>query len=317
MRPAARAFSPVVFVALVGLLAVAVPAAAQDNSCTAKCTCPCAPDTPKCTILCGMGSPYCFDSSCGSALNAKCCCRTFFPFSSSCDDRYSCGPWPDYQCARLRVPDLASRGGVSRLKATPSRGSVFAKTSSGKVLSWEACTADFAGFKPDEDMWSYSQLVESREGGGPIYQILFASDPDYAAKFQECAERRLVFAGDHEADRVFSFRPARGKESAHGRLFAWKAPRAQEVGKLSGNVALQVKMNHAGEVLEKKILFATKSALGDVALAAITDWFTVESPGAESGPFDDVLHLKFEDGTLAMAVQSHYFTRAEGARPVS
>jgi hypothetical protein len=319
MRPAPRTFSPVVFVALVGALAaLAAPAASQDNSCSAKCVCPCFADNTKCTIFCGTGSPFCRDSNCGSLVGAKCCCKVSFQ-PADCGDPYDCGPWPPYPCAKLCLPDTAAGSSVALVKSTrsPASGS-FAKTSGGKVLTWEVCTPNFGGFKPDEDMWSYSQLVESKEGGGPIYQVLFASDSEYAARFQECADRRLVFAGDHEAGTVFSFRPAQGKEGAHGRLFVWRVAQAQaQVGKLSGNLALQLKMSRSGEVLEKKVLFTTNAGLAEIGLAAITDWFTVEAPGTDPGPFDDVLHLKFEEGTLAMAYQTHYCPFPDRERPTS
>ncbi|HVT14837.1 MAG TPA: hypothetical protein VHQ90_01485 [Thermoanaerobaculia bacterium] len=171
----------------------------------------------------------------------------------------------------------------------------------------ESCSDRERRFRPDEDLWTFSERVESEPGVAPTYQVQFASDLDYGTRFQSCADRRLVFGGDEEATVVFSFRPAHGKESAHGRVFGWKAPGGQ-LGKLSGDVAIQLKMTRKGEVLDKRLLFTTNPALAELALAAITEWMPVQSAGTDPGPFDDVLWLRFEEGTLGLAYQSHYFT---------
>jgi hypothetical protein len=44
-----------------------------------------------------------------------------------------------------------------------------------------------------------------------------------------------------------------------------------ESGKLSGVLAVQLTMSRSGEVLGKKLLFTTNTALGAQVLAAITD----------------------------------------------
>ncbi|HVT16480.1 MAG TPA: hypothetical protein VHQ90_09935 [Thermoanaerobaculia bacterium] len=173
-------------------------------------------------------------------------------------------------------------------------------------------------FKPDQDLWSYSELVEPKQDRVPIRQLRFASDPDYATKFQQCADHQLMFGGEDDTARSFHFRQARSKKDAAGRLFGLKVPEGR-LGKLSGVLAVQLKMSRSGEVLGKELLFTTNTALGAEVLAAITDWITVASPGADLGPFEDLLYLDFEAGALTMGSQSHYVQTPidGGRRPVS
>jgi hypothetical protein len=289
---------------LVGALAFTIPAVAQDT-CSAKCTCPCFPDTPQCeTLACAVGSPWCEDSSCGSAWVARCCCVQVprRPQPGQCA-HYDCGDWPPYPCAKLSLPGVAASGGFALAKAPDA-----SPLSSGP--SQESCIAFFRHFKPDQDLWTFSEHKAKQPGGVPSHQLLFASDPDIATGFQECADQQLLFRTDSDQGSDFYFRPAKGKRSAlGGRQFRLNVP-AESVGKLSGSLAIQLTMSRSGEVLGKKILFTTNALLGDMVLAAIDQWITVKSPGSDAGPFEDYVHVQFEAGSLSMASASHWFTPA-------
>ncbi|HVT16469.1 MAG TPA: hypothetical protein VHQ90_09880 [Thermoanaerobaculia bacterium] len=160
----------------------------------------------------------------------------------------------------------------------------------------------------DKDLWTFSEHKAKQLGAVPSHQLLFASDPDIATGFQECADHQSLFSTDSDQGFDFYFRPATGKRSAlGGRQFQLNVP-AEPIGKLSGSLAIQLRMSRSGEVLGKKVLFTTNALLGDIVLAAIDQWITVKSPGSDAGPFEDYVHMSFEAGTLSMASASHWFT---------
>jgi hypothetical protein len=159
---------------------------------------------------------------------------------------------------------------------------------------------------PGNDQWFYSELVPSAGGSRRTYQVRFASDPEYATKLQACSNLGMALGADEPDAPVilFSFRSARGRKDAHGRHLRLTVT-SGAAGKLSGSLALEVRMSREGAVLGKRLLFATNSPLGDTVLAHIDDWVSVDSIGSDAGPFDDQFFLQFDAGVLTMATESH------------
>ena len=118
---------------------------------------------------------------------------------------------------------------------------------------------------PDRDQWSYSELVAPAHSGQPTYHVRFASDPDYARKLQQCADRGLAFGGIRDAEALFSFRAANGKESAHGRRFQLTVPDGA-LGSLSGALAVQLETSKAGGLVATRVLFPTDPQLAQGVL---------------------------------------------------
>lgn len=171
-------------------------------------------------------------------------------------------------------------------------------------VSREVCAA-LQRTSLERDLWAYSELVRSPKGAGSTYQVRFASDAEYGGKLQRCADRGWVFTGDDQPGTLFSFRSARDKKPANGRRFSLNIPDGA-LGKLTGTLAVQLQMSPTGEILGKRVLFATNARLGLAALAKIGDWIKVAAVGAERGTFDDLVYLRVADGSLAAASESHH-----------
>jgi hypothetical protein len=292
-------------------VAIASSAMAQEG-CSASCTCPCRPDAEQCTVLvCNAPSvASCHDGSCGAGA-AKCCCSTPGQPGRGCVP-YDCGDWPLYQCAKSAAPTAPTANGTSHARlqgqAAGSPGSPMRRVgSSAGEATPELCRA-LRQMNPEDDLWSYAELASATKGGARRYQIRFASDPDYATGLQRCADLGLAFDEDQEAsdkpEFLFRFRAPRGSVSPTGLHPALQVPDGA-LGPLSGVLAIQLRMTSAGQILSKRLLFATDARLGEAALLGIDRWFSV-IPGTDLATFEDVLFLKFEAGRLGMAVEHHH-----------
>jgi len=114
---------------------------------------------------------------------------------------------------------------------------------------------------------------------------------------QECADANV--AVDEQQVSTFIYRPSPDFKHTPGqrRLFPY-IPKAS-AGGLTGVAAVTLATDRRGEILAKRLLFATNPAVGALVLDEVERWMEVRDAGHANG-FLDVLFFRFKDGSLQM-----------------
>ena len=176
--------------------------------------------------------------------------------------------------------------------------------------STQACT--LLHQQADFDRWV---LLEYRQamGGRDQAKVEFSSDPGFARDLLTCIDRgEAQLPGQSgKAYKVFRFVPARGQELAGSdRRLEYEIPRALRLGisapSFTGTVALRVEMNEYGMIRNHDLLFSSNTWLGERILGSLDEGLKVVSRGKESGPYIDILYMRFEEGMLLNFSQTHF-----------
>jgi hypothetical protein len=75
---------------------------------------------------------------------------------------------------------------------------------------------------------------------------------------------------------------------------------------LSGKLAIRLEVARSGEIVDKRLLFTTDQELGRLVLKHIDSSLEFTRTGQNPGPFLDVLFLRFDKGSLAVALHRYY-----------
>lgn len=275
-----------------GFLAVASarPLTAQV-ACTAHCGCYCDSSYNECSAVCGAQGWFavCNNGFCDGP-DRECCCYyiSFAPvfFFKQCADDTSCGFPPPVQCSLREAPD-----------------GKFSKT---------AC--DALTKRGAEDRWYFlTYRVDAK--GIQDFRITSTSHQWFTDALLACAAQGFIPRGWVPRDApslaqgfvvqtdFFEYLRSADSLDVTGRLVMLSFP---TLGDLSGDLAIRLKTSREGDVLEKKLLFSSNGELGRKVLEHFEAGLEIVKPGKGAGPFIDILTLKFQNGEMAVFLQTHH-----------